>query len=219
MSFSTIGMKKNVWIIVILIIIALGIWYVKKVKTTPADTSMTTYKNSETGLSFNYPKILTLGSNGNTVTLHHEVPFAHHDFCDFKGERMTTIPNLTDFNVKFHIVGKSLIDTMKTESPYIPQENFVNGKVVESPGFIDRFAVGNLKGWRIFEGAEGCGQTIYYFPISGTTTLVVQSELITLFSGAIDERVENQAMDVPGVINKEKNQEIFRSVLKTLQIQ
>ncbi len=210
-------MKKLALIILAFIVVVLISWYLKKENKPGTDPAIVTYRNANLGLSFTYPKILTANSNAQSVTLHHEVPFVHHDYCDFKGEGDTTINTLTDFNVNFHTENKGVVDTMKLESPYIPQENFVNGEVVPSPGFIDVYEAGNLKGYRIFEGAEGCGQTTYYFPISNTKTLVIKEELITVFTGAIDIENKSAAEAVPGVLNREKSTEIFESILKTLK--
>ena len=209
-------MKKNIAIILVFILVVGGIWYYKKIKKAPIDTTVTTYRNTNLGISFTYPKILTASTTEDSVTLHHEVPFIHHDYCDFKGEGDTTINTLTDFNVKFYTVDKSLVEAMKSESPYIPAENFVNGEVVPSPGFIDPYQSGNLKGYSIFEGAEGCGHTIYYLKVGSNKTLVVTSDLITVFTGAIDVENMNSALAVPGVLNKEKASVIFEAIMKTV---
>lgn len=214
----TLFMKKIYLVIIILVVVALGVYYIKSNKN-PIDDSIKTYRNSNVGLTFVYPKILFASTTSDTVRIHHEVPFDHHDFCDFKGENNTTIPTLTDFNVTFHISEASLIETMKTESPYLPNESFVNDEVVVSPGFIDTYEVGTLKGYRIFEGAEGCGKTTYYFPISKSKTLVVQQDLITIFTGAIDTANKERAEAVPGVLNKERAEQVFESILKTLIVQ
>lgn len=210
---------KKVYIIIILIIALVGVWYLQTKKptvTTPSTTS--TYRNSTNGLSFVYPKILTAKTENGIATLTHSVPFEHHDYCDFKGEATTTIPTLTDFRVRFYVVEKNIISTVKQESPYIPAENFVNDTIVPSPGFIDTIEIGTLKGYKIFEGAEGCGHTIHYFEIESDKTLVVVQDFITIFSGAIDIEQGKKALLVPGVISREKEMEIFESILKTVEV-
>lgn len=202
-----------------MLVVGLGLWLLTRGEATPVDTTVATYRNTNIGITFTYPKILTVTSSSDIITVHHEVPFTHHDYCDFKGEIDTTIPTLTDLDVKFHIVSKNVVDTMKAETPYIPSENFVNGTVVVSPGFIDSYSVGDLKGYKIFEGAEGCGQITYYFPITNTKTLVAKQELVTVFTGAIDVEDEAKAQAVPGVLNNEKATQIFESILKTLKVQ
>jgi len=210
---------KKVYIIIVLIIALLGVWYFgtkKSSVTVPSTTA--TYRNSTNGIGFTYPKILTARTEYGITSLRHSVPFEHHDYCDFKGEATTTIPTLTDFHVRFYIVEKNIIGTMKQESPYIPAENFVNNTVIPSPGFIDSVEIGTLKGYKIFEGAEGCGHTIYYFEIEKNKTLVVIQDFITIFSGAIDVEQGAKALLVPGVISKEKEAEIFDSIVKTIEV-
>jgi hypothetical protein len=215
-------MKKNIWIVIILVLVVVlsGFWYATREKVEPVVVEETTktYSNSNTGVSFTYPKILSANTAADAVTLHHEVTFTHHDYCDFKGDGETNIPTLTDFNVAFHIVDKDLVATMKSESPYIPAENFVNNQVVPSPGFIDSYSVGTLSGYKIFEGAEGCGVITYYFPISSQKTLVVKKDLITVFTGAIDAENQASAEAVPGVLNKEKETQTLTSILETVKV-
>lgn len=215
----TSAMKRIIWGIIIVLLVVGGIWFVTRGKKAPTNTSITTYNNSTVGISFSYPKIFAASTTDSTVTLHHEVAFTHHDFCDFKGEGTTTSATLTDFNVTLHTDDLGLAETMKTESPYIPAENFVNGEVIPSPGFIDIATTTNYSGFKIFEGAEGCGQTIYYLKISGNKTLVVIDDLITVFTGAIDPNVENAALAVPGAINKNNHDQILSSVLNTIKVQ
>jgi len=127
-------------------------------------------------------------------------------------------PRLTDFKVTIQKVNKDIVGTMKTISPYIPQENFVNNNVVVSPGFIDAYSVGTLNGYAIYEGAEGCGQTTYYFPISADKTLVINKASIQVLSGVIAKEKMDEVLAVPGVISKEKYEEIFLSILGSLKI-
>ena len=212
-------MKKLIFAIVVVALLAGGVWYVRGHRAVKTVTTTATYKNSETGVSFVYPKILTVtntsgadSANGagqnDLVLIHHDIPFAHHDYCDFKGEAGggTTTPamqpTLTDFNITMHVDNAGLTNTIRAESPYIPDENFVNEQVVPSPGFIDPVEVGKLSGYKITEGAEGCGQEIYFFAISGNKTLVVTDDIITVFTGAIDPSQATAALAVPGVISK-----------------
>lgn len=212
-------MKKFILPLLILILLGGSFWYYKKSTVKPVDQNISSYRNSNLGIFFVYPKKLTVTGNNISTTLHHQVPFTHHDFCDFKGEGTTTIDSLTDFNVTIHAVNKNLINTMKSESPYIPEENFLNGEVVPSPGFIDRVDFGNLKGFSIFEGAEGCGHTVYYLTVSDNKTLVIVNDFITIFSGAIDTENMTRALAVPGVIGKLEAETIFSSIVTSMIVQ
>ncbi len=126
--------------------------------------------------------------------------------------------NLTDFKVDFEISSKGLVATMKERSPYIPQENFVGDVVVESPGFIDAYSVGEFSGYAIYEGAEGCGRTTYYFPIANDKTLFITKMSIQVLSGVISKEKEAEVLRVPGVIARDESDAIFRDILLTLEI-
>lgn len=212
-------MKKILIIIGFLVLVSIGVFYTTKSSKKAPDPELKAFKNSSLGISFAYPKIITASTTKESVILFHEVPFVHTDYCDFKGDGKNKINTLTDFKLSFHVSSKNIIETIKAESPYIPEENFVNGEIVPSPGFIDTYNNGTLKGFSIFEGAEGCGHTIYYLEVSDKKTLVVTNEFITVFSGAIDTEHMSEAMQVPGVINKEKAVQIFDSILKTVNVQ
>jgi hypothetical protein len=211
-------MKKSVLIFLVVILAGSGIWYFKVHKQS-GNPDNASYRDENIGIAFIYPKTLKVTATADTITIRHDVPFEHHDYCDFKGEATTTVPNLTDFDLTLGIEQSGLIDAMKAKSPYIPEENFVNGQVVPSPGFIDPVAFGALSGYKIFEGAEGCGHTVYYFPVSDDRTLVATEEWVTVFSGAIDADNKAAAEAVPGVIDGKKEAAILDGILGSLKIQ
>lgn len=210
-------MKKTISIIVLLIIVVVGFWFFKRAEA-PVDSQTATFNSSTLGITFNYPKILTVKEVAGKISVHHEIPFVHHDYCDFKGEIDTTLPIMPDFHLDMYVVSKNVTETMKQESPYIPEENFVNGNVVPSPGFIDESEFRNLKGFAIFEGAEGCGQTTYYFKLSDSKTLIIKQKMITVFTGAIAVEQKDKAEAVPGVINREKEAFVLNGILESLEV-
>lgn len=212
-------MKRTTVIALIIVFITFGFFIYTRKNTQEQKPETKLYRNNNIGVVFKYPPILTVKSDNGIVNIHHEVPFEHHDFCDFKGEATTTIPTLTDFNVNIHISPKNLIETIRTESPYIPEENFINDKIVPSPGFIDEVKFGDKKGYSIFEGAEGCGHTVYYLDISSDRTLVIHNDFITIFSGSIDTENMERALQVPNVINKEENEKILKQLLDSINTQ
>ncbi len=208
--------KFSLLLIIVMILVATG-WFFKNKEKIVLDDSLATYRNTTLGISFRYPKILNTSVADGKVVLLHDIPFENTGECDMMGEE-TIYPRLTDFRVTMQKMNKSLVDTMKTVSPYIPQENFVNDQVVESPGFIDKFSVGTLKGYAIYEGAEGCGQTTYYFPIKDDQTLIIGKASIQILSGIFSDNREKEVLAVPGVISREESNQIFLSILQTLKI-
>jgi len=210
-------MNKFLSIIIIILLVVGGLWLIKNNNKTPVDENIKTYKNLGLGISFDYPKNLTASTTDGVVVLHHDIAFENNGDCDMMGGE-NTYPRLTDFKVTIQKIDKNLVNTMKVVSPYIPQENFVNNEVVVSPGFIDAFEVGTLSGYAIYEGAEGCGQTTYYFPIKSDETLVINKASIQVLSGVTGKEKQDMVLAIPEVISKEKSEEIFISILKTLEI-
>jgi len=214
----TLGMKRTYIIIAICIIILGGLWYFKKGKTQITNSTTGTYRNARVGVGFTYPKILSVNTTDDVVTLHHDIPYLNTGACDMMGDTKT-YERLTDFNVTIRIIQKNLTDTVRTLSPYIPQENFINDELVASPGFIETFKIGKLSGFAIYEGAEGCGQTTYYFSVGATETLVVNQASIQALSTAIVKEARDKVLAVPGVISPSKSESIFNDILKSLSIQ
>lgn len=210
-------MKKITFIIIIIILIAGGFWYLNKNKEIPVETNLKQYSNNNLGISFSYPEELFLSANEDSVALYHDIPYKNTGACDMVGEEIV-YERLTDFYVTFKTFDSGLVETMKLVSPYIPEENFIDNQVVESPGFIDKYSIGSWNGFAIYEGAEGCGQTAYYFPISNSKTLFVAKASIQALSGVRSSEVEQEILAVPRVISREKYMQIFEEIMKTLEI-
>lgn len=210
---------KRIILVLVILFLATGIfWYIKNSETTPVNTDTKTYRNASLGIYFSYPKTLTASTTSDMVELHHDIPFTNNGDCDMIGDEKT-YERLTDFHMSLQTLNKNLVDTMKTLSPYIPEENFVNGEVVESPGFIDRYSAGSFSGFAIYEGAEGCGQVTYYFPIKNNNTLVIRKASIQALNPSVrSEENINAVLAVPDVISNEKSEEIFNEILKTLEV-
>ena len=211
-------MKRTLLIIVIILAAISSYYFLSSKKTTVKVETTKQYRNSLTNLSFTYPKILTASTTDNIVTLHHDIPFENTGSCDMMGGNKK-FDKLTDFEMTAQIVEKDLTSTVKKLSPYIPQENYVNDELIPSPGFIDTYNIGTLSGFAIYEGAEGCGQTTYYFPIEKQKTLVITNASIQALHPSVKPADEIQKiLAIPGVISREENQKIFENILKSLKI-
>jgi hypothetical protein len=208
-------MKKIPFYILILLIAGTGCR--QKETAAAGDGPGTRYANSETGISFTYPEYLTADTSAGVVILHHDIPFENAGACDMMGDDKK-FDRLTDFEMKIQIIDGNITETVRTLSPYIPEENFVNGELAASPGFIDPSTIGRFSGFAIYEGAEGCGHTRYYFRLPGDRTLVLTNASIQSLSGAIVPEKVADVLAVPGVISREKNMEIFESVVGSLTI-
>lgn len=207
--------KLTFFIVFIIIVVVIG-WFLKKLNTpTSPHTIPSTLTFNGTGLSFIYPRELTLSEKTDAVVLHHEIPYENTGACDMMGDEKT-YDTLTDFHVTLRIASTSLVQTVRQMSSYIPEENFDGNVLKVNPGFIDSFEAGALKGFAIYEGAEGCGFTTYYFPISGNRTLIIQKESIQALSGVRGQEEVQRILKVPGSIAPSVSDKIFKDILTSL---
>lgn len=213
-------MKKLILILILIAILGGAVWY-KNQNKTPVNQDETTlqYSSEQTGLSFSYPKELQVTDEGETIRLTHDISFENTGACDMVDSGEKTYPRLTDFNVEMKIYKSSLTETVRELSSYIPEENFVNNELQESPGFIDRITKGKYSGFMIYEGAEGCGFTTYYFPIEeNQKTLVIRKESIQALSGVRGQEIVNEILKIPEAISLSESEVIFDQIINSLEI-
>lgn len=192
-------------IIVVAIIAIVGVYLINKSSqvaspivqdTTDAKevSGSKTYTNTKDGYSFEYPDKLTLSTIGE-VRLSHTIPFENHDGgCDMKGDSKLST-TLTDFGLSFGVVSGD-----------------------KKPSYVDgNFSAGSLNGVWAYMGAEGCGQTVYYFPISGNRTLIVTKQELQVLSPVVAPDVRNKVLAVPGVISYEESNKIIKEILSTFK--
>jgi len=211
MNPNTKSVVSKVIILVILIIIGGALYLVagKKVvapvgkdvvipveQVSTTTSNIKTYSSSKTKISFNYPETLTLKESGNKINLLHTIPFENTDGgCDMKGDGPIS-QTLNDFNFTFEIVSG------ESKPPYVD----------------GNYQAGEMKGEFAYMGAEGCGETKFYFPISGNRTLIVTKEEIAIFSQVVSKEVRDKVLAVPGAISREKAMEMFNQILSSIKI-
>ncbi|MSR73202.1 hypothetical protein EXS61_01170 [Candidatus Parcubacteria bacterium] len=213
-------MKKQKGFIVpllaVLVLLAVGggvyVYKNKKVQApvvsnteTPKDENLAWKKYSDTGISFEYPTILSVKKAGDTVTLSHSVDYKHRDTCDFKGDA-PPLEKVTDFDVSFLIVNKSPKDYIQNNG--WPDWNYVS----KNP-----FTLGSWSGYKIESSIESCGEYIYYLTISPTKTLVITRALATEFSMIVADH--QTYLKLPGIIPPSQEGEIFTKILSSLKVQ
>jgi len=193
--------------IIALLIIGGGI-YVYEIKkaeapaqTPPVDTttnnlSSKTYTNTKQGYSFEYPTKLSLSTSGEVVNLSHSIPFENRGGgCDMKGDAELS-KNLTDFDLSIKVVSGAV-----------------------NPPYVDgSYSKGILNGKWAYMGVEGCGQTSYYFPITGNRTLVIEKAQVQMLSDVATPETRAKILAVPGVISNEESKIIFDQILSTFKL-
>lgn len=163
--------------------------------TTSATSNWKTYSSAKYGYSFNYPQKLSLTSSADEIYLLHNINFDNYaGGCDLKGDAPLS-KTLNDFNLSFKIV---------------------SGQV--NPPYVDgTYSQGVLNGKWSYMGAEGCGQTSYYFPITGNRTLVVAKSEVQILSPVVSAEVKAKVLAVPGVISQEESKVIFDQILSSFK--
>ena len=174
------------------------------------------FSSPDLGLSFQYPASLVLAETATSVELSHKIQFKNDGECNMKGDT-AVYDYLTDFRAGFRMFTGSMAQAVRQFSPYMPAENFDGENLKYSPGFIDAFAAGKLKGYAIYEGVEGCGHTIYYFPVDNGRILVVENAMVQQLSGIASSDLEKQILAVPGAISRQRNAEIFNKILESVK--
>lgn len=175
------------------------------------------YTHTSEEMTFTYPAFLYKETKDGIVSLHHDIPYKNTGACDMMGDEKT-YDTLTDFHVTLRIASTSLVHTVRQMSSYIPEENFDGDILKANPGFIDTFEIGSFKGFAIYEGAEGCGFTTYYFPISGNRTLVIQKESIQALSGVRGQEEIQKILKIPGSIAPDASDILFKGIVTSLTI-
>jgi len=176
--------------------------------------NLKTYRGSS--FEFQYPSNISLVSKGETVTLAHAVPYRHTDLCDMR-DGARPLDKITDFDVALQLYKKSLNETVRANIPEnMIQDYFQGNSIKVSPGFIDDFKSGNLKGYKITEGVEGCGVYKYYLPLSANATLYLARSFVPEFNPINTEY--QKYLNVPGVIPPEQEEKIFQSILSSFKI-
>ena len=218
--------QKGIIVPVLIVIIALlviggGIYFYKNKKveapvvvnneqpvnsnTSPIVKDTKTFKLGT--LEFSYPSILTLSKNGETVSLNHSISQKHQNRCDFEGNA-PTLNEINDFGVSFKIVNSNLIDAL------VDVPGVIKGStVVLQPGFVDKYVIGSLEGYKIYRGLEACGENVYYLSVSPTQTLVVYR---SFYAQTVGQTTDAYMLKLPGIISKAQEESIFQSILSSV---
>lgn len=166
------------------------------VKPTDQTAGWKTYTNTEYGFEFKYPQKLSLSlSDEGAITLTHSIPFENRDGgCDMVGTGVLS-ETLTDFNLSINV------------SPGLINPPYIDGE----------YSKGLLNGKYAYMGVEGCGQTNYYFPITGNRTLVVTKSMVQILSPVVTPEVRAEVLATPGVISYEESNKILDGILSTFK--
>lgn len=172
-----------------------------------------TYRGSS--FEFQYPFNLNLYSQEKTIRLTHSVPYRHTDPCDMR-DGAKPLDEITDFDVSIEYFNKNLGDTARSIIPQQLIADYIKGNSFRiTPGVVDEYKIGNLKGYKITNGVEGCGVYNYYIPLSTNKTLYISRSFVPEFN-AINTEYQKY-LSVPGIIPPEQEENIFNSILSSFK--
>jgi hypothetical protein len=174
------------------------------IKSEDPTSAWDTYQDPSTGFTFRYPKNLTLSRVGNRIKLKHSIKYKHHDPCD-SSDNTRPLLRLVDFDISLE-----LVDERTRIDPNLKQS-----KDADHGGIT----IGSLKGEYVRNSLEGCGEYRYRFPVEGDRTLVVQREIIGIFSPTSEKLVDEKiVLKQPGIIKPEKAERLFKAILSTFKL-
>lgn len=125
------------------------------------------YKDSKSGFSFHYPPNLILQKKRNgTIRLYHTVDFNHQDPCDGR-DKPPVLKKLVDFDLTLKVTNGNFYKRKFTDDDTDAETEF--GKL-------------NREGKVIEHSYDGCGYYEYVFPFGENKSIVLEHQIVGLFS-------------------------------------
>ena len=191
---------------VLVLILAISVGYMAVDKEKESESEIVSEINGikkydDDSLYFEYPESLALNVADKEIKLSHSIPYVHRSHCDFKGDA-APLDKLTDFSISIQLRDMSIREI--ADSSEYPSWSYMS----ENP-----FKIGNLKGYKIMSGVEGCGQYIYYLDMGDGKTVEVKRWIITEFNESPEEYLK-----LDGIVNPSEGERIFGDILLSLKV-
>ncbi|MCI0531246.1 MAG: hypothetical protein L0Y74_04780 [candidate division Zixibacteria bacterium] len=187
----------------------------KKTRSTGV-SDWKTYRSDSLPFEIKYPPELRVEEVSDGVLIFtHSIPHQHLDPCNF-GDSAIVLKELVDFHVRLRIVPKGFRETVMVGEIGLIADQLSDSSLTISPGWIDSLTFGQLKGYRIQYGVEGCGGYRYYFPLSSQQTLFITRKLVTELNPIIVNYKDY--LRLPGIIVPEEEEKFFDGMLATFKL-
>jgi hypothetical protein len=179
----------------------------------PQKESWVSYRLQGDIISFRYPAdLVSLKEREDGIFLSHSVPFVHENPCDFGAGPEITYTEFGDFAVSIEFDDRT-IEEILADSWLGPM---VQGNTMECTSGVDSVQYGNLRGYCIHQGFEGCGKRQYYFPLDSGVISIVRN-IITYYESAPRELID-KLYEIPGVITAESEEKLFVEIVETIEV-
>lgn len=160
-------------------------------------------------------KFSIVDENG-TVTLSHAIEtFSHLDFCDFRGDSLSTT-TFHDFTTKFSFTTLSLDKALiKFGGEYLKEFINPDDTIKESEGFLEKAEIGGYVGYKLTQGVEGCGYDQYFFQTE-RGLLLVQKNFVPELTNLNPQK--EKFSSIPGVILPNEAEILFQKTIKFSEV-
>jgi hypothetical protein len=176
-----------------------------------------TYQYPSSGITFRYPQNLILSQEGSRIKLRHSIKFKHLDPCDYS-DNTKPLSRLVDFDVSFELVRKDNDKNRQSGESNEHSTATPDTAQQSNTGDYDIITIGSLKGEFERLSVEGCGEYRYRFPLAGDQILIVQREIIGIFSPGAQKFVDEQTvLKQPGIISPKQEERLFNTILSTFK--
>lgn len=179
--------------VIVVLLIGAGVFYF----TEKSPSSI--YNNEQYGFSFDYSNTLTLENTQNGFSLSHSIPYKHLDFCNMK--EATTLDSVTDFNLVGEIKNGKIEDVIKSD-------NFSDVTALQN-----KVSFGQLSGYLLSMGVEGCGVDEYYFSLKDNNTLILKNYWVGEFSESSAQK--EKYLGLNGIISPQRSREFLSGILSS----
>jgi len=172
-----------------------------------------TYTNAQYGFEFKYPSKVALENTEKGFSLTHSVPFYHADPCNLKDGGY--INKITDFEVVGTVENGDVNEVLRA-AKYYGVDFDSSGKPILKDNYNPKeFKIGNLTGYLVTMGAEGCGVDVYYLSLKNNTTLILRNSWVGEFSAGSGDLGQFDNLD--GIILPNKRLEYFNQILSSFK--
>ena len=176
-------------------------------------------KIKNTNLKFSYPGfILNLDSTNNQLSLWHSIPFKHADPCNLKVAFPDSINGLVDLGFTISVEKSNITDfVLNLGGDFIRKYYFINDTLKPEKGFIDKITVGKYKGYKIQQGAEGCGINMFLLALTNSSTLRITLPYAADNNIGFDNFTFNYYPEAKGLMSPYQSTKIFYRILETIE--
>ncbi len=158
---------------------------------------------------------LQVTSKGDGLIVRHALAYKHHNPCNFSGSK-PELDSLVDFQIEFESIFEGLrAAVLKRETGPVAEAFADSNDIKVERRFIEKIKVGGKRGYRIFIGAEGCGQMVDYLEV-GPWTLRLTEKVIGEFNPVSDGFTAFEKL--PGIISPMEMESLLTKLLETARL-